>query len=129
MEKIIMYASDSCNYCKSVKEYLDKEKIDYKVRLIDEWKEEWEQIIGLTGVGLLPTIFYKDNFFLPGRNFSNPERLVFLLKNYKKSKFDDLMVVKQHINTLNYNMSMAFGKMDKLLRQIEAKLNIEENDG
>jgi len=129
MEKIIMYASDSCNYCKSVKEYLDKENINYKVRLVDEWRDEWEQIIGLTGVGLLPTISYEDNFFLPGRNFSNPERLVFLLKNYKKSKFDDLMVIKQHINTLNYNMSMAFGNMDKLLKQIEDKLNIEENDG
>jgi len=128
MEKIIIYASESCNYCKSVKEYLDKEKIDYKVRLIDEFKEEWNQIVSLTGVGLLPTIYYKDNFFLPGRNFSNPKHLAVLLKNFKKSKFDDLMIIKQHISTLNYNISSAFGKMDQLLRQIETKLNIENNE-
>ena len=128
MEKIIIYASDSCAYCKSVKEHLKKEQIDYKVRLIDEWTEEWARVSRLTGVGLLPTILYKDNFFLPGRNFNNPEHLSFLLKNFKKSKYDDLTILKEQLSTLNYNMSMAFNRTDKLLRQIETKLNIEEND-
>ena len=128
MEKIIIYASDSCGYCKQIKEYLDKEKIDYKVRLTEQFEEEWNQVINLTGIGLLPTICYKDNFFLPGRNFNNPKHLLMILKNFRKSKFDDLMILKEQFSTLNYNMSMAFNRTDQLLRQIENKLNIKKDE-
>ena len=119
MEKIIIYASDSCAYCKSVKEHLDKEKINYKVRLIDKFENDWSQVTNLTGIGLLPTICYKDNFFLPGRDFSSPEHLTIILKKFEKSKFDEIKIIKEQFSTLNYNMSMAFNRMDKLLKQIE----------
>ena len=32
----------------------------------------------------------------------------------------------EKIKTLNYNMSMAFNRTDQLLKQIENKLNIED---
>ena len=32
------------------------------------------------------------------------------------------------MKTLNYNIIMAFNRMDSILRQIETKLNTEEKD-
>ena len=32
------------------------------------------------------------------------------------------------MKTLNYNINMAFGKLDQMLRKIEDKLNTEEDE-
>ena len=123
-----MYASDSCNYCKAVKEKLKDEDIDFKVKLTKDFEDDWNQVVNTTGIGLLPTIFYKDNFFLPGRNFTNPDHLVQIIKNYKKIKFSDSKIILERIHTLNYNISMAFNKMDNILKQIETKINTDEHE-
>ena len=36
--------------------------------------------------------------------------------------------ILEKIKTLNYSIHMAFGRTDQLLRQIENKLNIKENE-
>ena len=44
--------------------YKFKEKnIDFKVRFTNEFQEEWNQVISLTDMAMLPTIHYKDNYF------------------------------------------------------------------
>ena len=128
MEKIIMYASDSCNYCKTIKEKLQEEDIDFKVRLINEFEEDWNNVINTTGMASLPTLYYKDNFFLPGRNFANPEHLIQIIKSYKKVTFDDTKVLLERLYSLNYNISVAFGRLDNLLKQIENKTNTDETN-
>ena len=60
MEKIIMYASDTCNYCKTVKEKLTAENIDFEVRLTNEFEKEWNKVANTIGVATLPTILYKE---------------------------------------------------------------------
>ena len=114
-----MYASDSCNYCKQMKERLSKEGIDFKVRLTEDFKEDWNQVSNLTGMSILPTILYKDNFFIPGRNFSNPDHLIQIINNFEPSRFSNEKIILERINTLNYNISMAFNNLQNNLKNKE----------
>ena len=127
-EKIIIYTNEQCPYCKQVKEELEKNNIKFENRITEKYKDEWTEIAGLTGMPTTPTIYYKDSYFIPTRDFNNPQHLINILKNYKKSEFSESKQVLEKVKTLNSNINMAFGRLDQLLRQIENKLNIKENE-
>ena len=128
MEKIIIYTNKTCPYCKQIKEKLTKEKIEFENRLTSEFKNEWQNVIDLTGMPTLPTIYYKNNYFIPNRDFGNPQGLINILENYNESEFSESRQLLERTKTLNTNMIMAFQRMDGILRQIENKLNTEEKD-
>ena len=113
----------TCGYCKIVKEELEKNNIKFETRLTNEWQENWDKIINLTNAPTTPTIYYKDSYFIPTRDFNNPQQLINILKNYKKSEVSESRQVLEKVKTLNSNINMAFGKLDQLLRQIEQKIN------
>ena len=127
MEKITIYTQSTCGYCNTVKEELTKNNMEFEVKLINEFKEEWSKVTSLTSTPVTPTIYYKNNYFTPGRDFKNPSLLVNLLKEFKESEFSLPHRNNEAIKTLNYNMAMAFGRMDQLLRKIETKLNTKED--
>ena len=127
MEKITIYTQSTCGYCKQVKDELEKNNIEFEVKLINEFKEEWNKIKILTNMPTTPTVHYSNNYFVPGRDFGNPEMLINLLKEFKEPDFSLSRRNNEAIRTLNYNISMAFGRMDQLLRKIETKLNTDEH--
>ena len=114
---------NTCGYCKQVKEELEKNNIEFETRLTSEWQEEWNNIISLTNLPTTPTIYYKDSYFIPTRDFNNPQHLINILKNYKKSEFNESKQVLEKVKTLNSNINIAFGRLDQLLRQIEQKID------
>ena len=126
MEKITIYTQSTCGYCKVVKEELTKNNIEFEVKLTNEFKEEWNKVTNLTSTPVTPTIYYKNNYFTPGRDFKNPQSLVALLENFEESEFSLSRRNNEVIRTLNYNMAMAFNRLDQLLRKIETKLNTED---
>jgi glutaredoxin len=126
MEKLIIYTQSTCGYCNTVKEELTKNNIEFEVKLISEFKEEWNKITGLTSTPVTPTIYYKNNYFTPGRDFKNPQSLIALLENFEESEFSLSRRNNEVIRTLNYNMAMAFARLDQLLRKIETKLNTKD---
>ena len=83
MEKITIYTQSTCGYCKTIKEELTNNNIEFEVKLITEFKNEWDNIVSLTKLPTTPTVYYKNNYFLPGRDFVNPQALINLLKNFK----------------------------------------------
>jgi len=126
MEKITIYTQSTCGYCKVVKEELTKNNIEFEVKLTNEFKEEWNKVTNLTSTPVTPTIYYKNNYFTPGRDFKNPQSLIALLENFEESEFSLSRRNNEVIRTLNYNMAMAFNRLDQLLRKIETKLNTED---
>ena len=118
-----------CGYCNTIKEELEKNNIEFENRLTDEWKDEWNDIVNLnslTNAPTTPTIYYKDSYFIPARDFGTPQQLIEMLKNFKQSKFTESKQVVEKIKTLNYNMSGAFNRMEQLLMKIETKLNTKD---
>ena len=128
MEKVIIYTLDTCGYCKTIEQEFEKNNIEFENRLTNEWESEWNKVTSLTNLPATPTIYYKGSYFVPGRDFFNPENLINILSNYEKTEDVSLLHISEKIKTLNYNMSMAFGRVDQLLKQIENKLNIEEDE-
>jgi len=151
MNKIEIYTNKSCPYCKSVKEELTKAEIEFENKDTAEHKDNWQKIVNLTGMPNVPTIIRKskdyvhmdheennrpviktfevESIYVPGRDYSSPDHLINILNNKEGSKHDYSRQTFEKVKTLNYNMGQAFQKMDQLLKQIETKLNIEENDG
>ena len=123
MEKITIYTQGNCGYCKTVKDALNKENIEFEEKLINEHPNDWSKINSLTNMPTTPTIHYKENYFVAGRDFPNPEVLVNILKNFNGNSDVSLFKVLENIKTLNYNMATAFQRLDQLLRQVEQKIN------
>ena len=129
MEKIIIYTNEVCPYCKQIKEKLTENNIEFENRFTKDFTKEWEGIVGLTGMSQVPTIFYKNNYFQPQRDFGNPQHLINILNNESGSEYSYSRQALERVKTLNNNINMAFNRLDQMLKQIETKLNIEENDG
>jgi glutaredoxin len=128
MKKITIYTNEQCPYCKQLKEEFTKENVKFNEKLTVDYTEEWEDIQKLVGMATVPTVYYKDEYFVAGRDFGTPHSLIKVLKRYKPSSFDNNRILLEKIKTLNYQISMAFNRTDQLLRKIENKLNIKENE-
>ena len=76
----------------------------------------------------VPTIKINKEYLVAGRDFGSPENLINIIKNYKDNNYDNSRLILEKIKTLNYYMSQAFQRTDQLLRQIENKLNIKEDE-
>tara|TARA_R110002020_G_C15858549_1_gene736900 strand:+ start:180 stop:581 length:402 start_codon:yes stop_codon:yes gene_type:complete len=127
MKKTIIYTNETCSHCKTIKEELTKNNIKFEERLTSKFEKEWMEIIRLTNMAMVPTICYENNYFIPQRDFGNVEGLINLLENFKESSFSEEKQLIEMIKTLSYNILMAFQRVDSVLKQIETKLNIEEN--
>ena len=128
MDKITIYTNETCPYCKSIKEELTKADIKFDNKFTNENEEEWQKIVNLTGMPTVPTIKYGDDFLLPQRDFGNPQNLINILENESGSEYSYSRRTFEKMKTLNSNINMAFNRLDQLLRQIETKLNTEENE-
>ena len=122
MIKMTMYASETCPYCKTIKEKLVENDIEYTEKNIKKHEDEWRGITSLTGIPTVPTIKINDSYFIPGRDFSNPEHLVGILKDYKEPTFSTETMIYERIKTLTYNIGHAFQSLDKVLKEIENKI-------
>ena len=127
MDKIEIYTNDGCGYCKSIKEELTKNNIKFENKLTTNFKEEYQQIVNLTGIPTVPTIKYNNEYFVPGRDFQNPQQLINLIQSFETPLYSESKRAYERIKTLNYHINTAFGKMDQLLKQIETKINTDEH--
>ena len=124
---ITIYTNSNCGYCKQLKDELNKNNIEFKEKLTQDFTVEWQDVVNLTGLPTTPTIKYKEEYFVPGRDYQNPQQLMNILETFPDSSHDYNKRTFERIKTLNYNMSVAFGRLDQLLRQIETKINTDEH--
>ena len=124
---ITIYTNNTCGYCKQLKDELNKNDIEFKEKLTSEFTVEWQDVVNLTGLPTTPTIKYKEEYFVPGRDYQNPQQLINILQSFPDSSYDYNRRAFERIKTLNYNMSVAFGRLDQLLKQIETKINTDEH--
>tara|TARA_R100000995_G_scaffold22196_1_gene9427 strand:- start:348 stop:737 length:390 start_codon:yes stop_codon:yes gene_type:complete len=124
---ITIYTNETCPYCKAIKEELNKANIEFNERLTKDWLSNWQSINNLTGMPTVPTIEYMNEYFVPGRDFQNPQQLMNILKTFESNDYDYSKRSLERIKTLNFHINIAFGKLDKLLREIETKINKDEH--
>ena len=127
MDKIIIYTNNTCGYCKQIKEEFTKANLEFENKITSENESEWQEVVNLTGMGTVPTVIYNDEYFVPGRDFQNAKQLADRLKSFETPKYTQLQRTFERVKTLNYNINIAFGRLDQLLRQIETKINTDEH--
>jgi len=123
MKKITIYTNETCSYCKKVKKELTNDGgFDIEIKLTSEFEEEFRKLSNLLGMGTIPLVIYNGNYLLPARDFRDEKHLVLLLNSMIESNFSFDEMTYQRLVTLNYNISIAFNKLDSLLQQIETKI-------
>ena len=124
-EKIVVYTSETCPYCKTVKEKFESENIEFEERLVSKYEKEWLYISELTGMPQLPTIISKNKHLVPGRDFYNQDHLISLLDsiNSSETNVEYDIATFERIKTLNFNIFSAFNRLEATLQQIESKLS------
>ena len=127
MSKIEIYTASTCGYCKTLKDELTKNNIEFEEKLTTDFKNEYQAIVNLTGLATTPTIKYEGEYFVAGRDYGNPQQLINILQTFKSSEYDDSRRVLERIKTLNWHINTAFGRVDQLLRKIETKINTDEH--
>ena len=126
-EKITIYTNETCPYCDKIKTQLKEKGVEFIERQTKDWKEEYGKITYATGIPTVPTVLYHNTYFVPGRDFQNPEQLVELLNNFEKPDLDSNTLVLEKLKTLNYNIMMMLHNLNTELRQINNNLNKEES--
>ena len=127
---IKVYTNETCPYCKQVKEELTKNNVEFTNMNTVEHKDQWQEIVNLTGIPTVPTIEYNNEYFVPNRDFGTPQQLVIMLKAYTDSPYKQSKRIFERVKTLNYNIYTAFNKLEQTLKNIELKLdklNTKEN--
>ena len=99
MSEIIIYSNEQCPYCKQVKDRLDKENIKYINKFTKDYKKEWDNISNLTGIPQVPTIYFKNNYFVPGRDYGNEDHLINIINNFNTSSFISRFFICASIKT------------------------------
>jgi len=125
MKEITIYTQSTCGYCKTIKDELIKNNMEFTEILVNKSMSKWNDIVRLTGLPTTPTIDYMSNYFIPGRDYTSPEQLIAVLKNFKKSEFSESRQILEKVKTLNSNINIAFGRLDQLLRKIETNTKKE----
>ena len=129
MNKIKIYTNPNCKYCKSVKKSLIEKEIDFTELLTADFTDEWQAVVNLTGLPTVPTIYYKETYFVSGRDFGAPQHLINIIENFKASEYSVESQTLERVKTLNFNMGTAFQNLEKALTRLSEQLNTEENDG
>ena len=93
MKKIIIYSSETCPYCKQITEKLEENKIKFTEKLIDKHKDDWIKANSFTGMPLTPTIYYKNNYFVAGRDFQTADHVLNIVKEFKEFKHSTISVI------------------------------------
>jgi len=62
MEKVIIYSTTTCPYCKLLKDYLEEKKIDYTEKLVDQDDVVKEEMLEVSGgfLGVPFVVIVKD---------------------------------------------------------------------
>ena len=127
-EKITIYTSKTCPYCEQVKNKLKESSIKFIEKDIEKSKKKWEEVYSLTGMPTTPTIEIDGEFLIPGRDFQQPEHLVEIIPNFKKSKYDNNRRILELFRTMNFNIFTAFQRLQQSLMQIENNTKKEKEN-
>ena len=122
LEGLVIYSNQNCPYCKTIKTEFEKQEIEFENRDTTEFRDEWNDVSKLTGIPSVPTVKYKEEYFVPGRDFHNPQSLIQILSGFKTSDFDTQKRVLEKLTTLNFHFSQAMNHLGQQIRTIDTKL-------
>ena len=115
-----IYTNPTCHYCNKIKEQLNEAGLKYEEVVASENKNEWNELIRITGIGMTPTIIMQNEVWLPNRDFRTAEELIERVKHFEESPMTTLTLdekVDQLHNSVK-NISLLINQMNQSLSKI-----------
>ena len=128
LKEITIYTNKEDKNSITYVDILKKEGINCIEKEISEHLEEWNHVAAKTNLAFFPTFHIQGEYLVFRRDFQNPQHLINILESFKNSAYSNSRRTLERMKTLNWHINTAFGRVDQLLRQIETKLNTEEDE-
>jgi glutaredoxin len=85
---INIFTLNGCSHCKVLKEELDKQGIEYDEFEVNKSRKIYDEVVKLTNLDALPTVYLQDPqtlsgpIFVAGRDFNTKEEAIEKIKKY-----------------------------------------------
>lgn len=85
---INIFTLNGCSHCKTLKEELNKEGIAYDEFEVNKNRKIYDEVVKLTNLDALPTVYLQDPqtlsgpIFVAGRDFNTKEEAIQKIKKY-----------------------------------------------
>ena len=119
--KVTIYTSSTCPYCKQIKDKFKEEKIEFIEKTNEKFEGEWYKVNFLTGLPIFPTIKVNGNYLIPQRDFHTPEHAVSIVDYITGPEYPNYTnheILIEKIKTLNYTINNGFMHINKRLDNI-----------
>jgi glutaredoxin len=125
--EIKLFTQPTCFYCKNVKDKLTENGIEFTEIDItqDENRYGWNLVTRMSGLGMTPTVQFKDQIWSPQRDFTDPNSLVQRLKYFIENPLPTPTEDEKFMVLLNgiKNLSLSIQKTHQSVVNIQGKLN------
>jgi glutaredoxin len=132
---IKVYSQKNCKYCDNIKTALKENNIEFEEVEIGDIRDEWNTLTRVVGMALTPTIKFKDEVWVPSRDFRSPEELIKRIEYFKEfplpeatedEKTEMLLNAFKNIGMSLQNINMTLGQMRTKLDQLVIKPKEED---
>ena len=124
-KKVTIYISKNCGYCTTIKEKFDEKEVKFTEKEISEHNGEWNEVSRLTGLPTTPTIEFNNNYYIPGRDFQNPDQIINYIKNWdvknESSQSNDVKLLEA-FKTLTFTLNMSLNRLQQSFSTLEQKV-------
>ena len=120
--KVTIYTNENCGYCTTIKEKFNDKKVKFIEKEISEYNGEWNEVSRLTGLPTFPTIEFNGNYYIPGRDFQNPDQIIDYIKEWnfgdEVNQSNDVKLLEA-FKTLTFTLNRSFAKFQQDLEQLK----------
>jgi len=121
MNKVIIYTTDGCEYCTTIKKQLIEANIEFEDKPAKDNQDRWQQVMRITGLATFPTFEIGNEFYVPGRDYNTPDQFVNFLKTYVNPDTDYPMELQlmQSFKTMAFSINQGISKILQELKKIQ----------
>ena len=120
--KAIIYTSKSCGYCTTTKDKFNEKEVEFIEKESSEYVNEWNEVSRLTGLPTFPTIKFNNDYYIPGRDFNNPDQIVDYIKEWDSDneikQSNDIRLLEA-FKTLTFTLNRSFIRLQQDLEQLK----------
>jgi len=110
-KEIVIFTMKSCPYCKEIKDLLIEKDIKFTEKDKSEFDKDWFRVVQLTGIPMLPTLTVRGEYFVPTRDFRNPNEAINILEYMISDEYVEWDIqtrIHEKLKTISINMSEAY---------------------
>jgi len=134
--KVTIYTSENCGYCTTTKEKFNEKSVKFTEKEKLEYNSEWNEVNRLTGLPTFPTIEFNGNYYIPGRDFQNPDQIVDYIKAWDSNNeinHSDNVRLLEAFKTLTFTLNMSLNRLQQNIQELKQQITaitppkVEEN--